>query len=94
MLAASFSKSWSLDFWKELTFDNYTYILFDYDVTQRAIRNSLLLATVAATFVVLAGSHHRLDRSAHPVSAGRKLLDTAALIPLGLPGIVIAVAMI
>jgi iron(III) transport system permease protein len=93
LLAASFSKSWSLDFWKELTFDNYTYILFDYDVTQRAIRNSLLLATVAATLVVLLGAVIGwIDLRTR--IRGRKLLDTAALIPLGLPGIVIAVALI
>jgi iron(III) transport system permease protein len=93
LLAASFSKSWGLDFWKELTFDNYTYILIDYDVTQRAIRNSLLLATVAATLVVLLGAIIGwIDLRTR--IRGRKLLDTAALIPLGLPGIVIAVALI
>jgi iron(III) transport system permease protein len=93
LLAASFSKSWGLDFWKELTFDNYTYILFDYDVTQRAIRNSLLLATVAATLVVLLGAIIGwIDLRTR--IRGRKLLDYAALIPLGLPGIVIAVALI
>jgi iron(III) transport system permease protein len=93
LLAVSFSKSWGLDFWKELTFDNYKYILFDYDVTQRAIRNSLFLATIAATLVVLLGAIIGwIDLRTR--IRGRKLLDTAALIPLGLPGIVIAVAMI
>ena len=89
----SFSKSWGLDFWKNLTLANYKFILFDYNVTQRAILNSLLLATVAATLAVLLGVVIGwIDlRTRIP---GRKLLDYASLIPLGLPGIVMAVALI
>ena len=52
----SFSKSWGLDFWKGLTLANYKFILFEYNVTQRAILNSLMLATVAATIAVLLGA--------------------------------------
>jgi iron(III) transport system permease protein len=93
LLAVSFSKSWGLDFWKGLTFANYKFILFEYNVTQRAILNSLGLATVAATIAVLLGAIISwIDvRTKIP---GRKLLDYAALIPLGLPGIVVAVALI
>ena len=93
LLAVSFSKSWGLDFWKGLTLANYNFILFEYNVTQRAIVNSLLLATVAATIAVLLGAVIGwIDlRTRIP---GRKLLDYAALIPLGLPGIVVAVALI
>ena len=89
----SFSKSWGLDFWKGLTLANYKFILFEYNVTQRAILNSLVLATVAATIAVLLGALIGwIDlRTRIP---GRKLLDYAALIPLGLPGIVVAVALI
>src|SRR6202163_4061535 len=93
LIAVSFSKSWGLDFWKGLTLANYKFILFDYDVTRRAIRNSLLLATLAATIAVLLGTVIGwIDlRSKVP---GRRLLDYFALIPLGLPGIVMAVALI
>jgi iron(III) transport system permease protein len=93
LLAVSFSKSWGLDFWKGLTLANYNFILFEYNVTQRAIVNSLLLGTLAATIAVLLGAVIGwIDlRSRIP---GRKLLDYAALIPLGLPGIVVAVALI
>ena len=89
----SFSKSWGLDFWKGLTLANYNFILFEYNVTQRAILNSLVLATIAATIAVLLGAVIGwIDlRTRIP---GRKLLDYAALIPLGLPGIVVAVALI
>jgi iron(III) transport system permease protein len=93
LIAVSFSKSWGLAFWKGLTFANYKFILFDYNVTQRAILNSLLLATAAATIAVLLGAVIGwIDlRTRIP---GRRLLDYFALIPLGLPGIVVAVALI
>ncbi|MEA2989643.1 MAG: iron(III) transport system permease protein [Alphaproteobacteria bacterium] len=93
LIAVSFSKSWGLDFWKNLTLANYKFILFDYNVTRRAIANSLLLATVAATLAVLLGVVMGwIDlRTRIP---GRKFLDYASLIPLGLPGIVVAVALI
>src|SRR6266446_75904 len=92
LIAVSFSKSWGLDFWKGLTLANYKFILFDYNVTQRAILNSLLLATVAATIAVLLGAVIGwIDlRTKIP---GRRLLDYASLIPLGLPGIVMPVAL-
>src|SRR5215475_9765074 len=93
LIAVSFSKSWGLEFWKNLTLANYKFILIDYNVTQRAIVNSLLLATVAATLAVLLGIVMGwIDlRTRIP---GRKVLDYASLIPLGLPGIVVAVALI
>jgi len=93
LLAVSLSKSWGLGFWQNLTFKNYRFILFEYDVTRRAIVNSLLLAGAAATASVLLGSLIGwIDlRTTLP---GRKLLDYASLIPLGLPGIVVAVALI
>jgi iron(III) transport system permease protein len=93
LLAVSFSKSWGLDFWKNLTLANYNFILFEYNVTQRAIMNSLMLAIVAATIAVLLGAVIGwIDlRTRIP---GRRLLDYASLVPLGLPGIVMAVALI
>jgi iron(III) transport system permease protein len=93
LIAVSFSKSWGLDFWKNLTLANYKFILLEYNVTQRAILNSLLLATVAATLAVFLGVVMGwIDlRTRIP---GRKVLDYASLIPLGLPGIVVAVALI
>jgi iron(III) transport system permease protein len=93
LLAMSFSKSWGLAFWQNLTFANYHFVLFEYAVTQRAILNSLVLATAAATFCVFLGSVIAwIDvRTTLPF---RRVLDYAALIPLGLPGIVIAVALV
>jgi iron(III) transport system permease protein len=93
LIAVSLSKSWGLDFWKGLTLANYRFVLLEYGVTQRAILNSLLLATIAATIAVLLGAVIGwIDvRTRAP---GRRLLDYAALVPLGLPGIVMAVALI
>src|SRR5262245_4841354 len=93
LLAVSFSKSWGLEFWKNLTLANYKFILFEYNVTQRAILNSRMLASLAASIAVLLGAVIGwIDlRTRAP---GRKLLDYASLIPLGLPGIVMAVALI
>jgi iron(III) transport system permease protein len=93
LVAVSFSKSWGLEFFKNLTLANYRFILFEYNVTQRAIVNSVMLAIVAATLAVLLGAVIGwIDlRTRIP---GRRLLDYASLIPLGLPGIVMAVALI
>jgi iron(III) transport system permease protein len=93
LIAVSFSKSWGLDFWKNLTLANYKFILFDYNVTQRAILNSVLLATVAATLAVVIGVVIGWIELRTRIP-GRKVLDYASLIPLGLPGIVMAVALI
>jgi iron(III) transport system permease protein len=93
LLAVSLSKSWGLQFWQNLTLRNYHFILLEYDVTRRAIVNSLILASAAATAAVLLGSLIGWIDLRTTVR-GRKLLDYVSLIPLGLPGIVVAVALI
>jgi iron(III) transport system permease protein len=93
LIAVSFSKSWGLEFWKNLTLANYKFILFDYNVTQRAILNSVFLATIAATMAVIIGVVIGWIELRTRIP-GRKVLDYASLIPLGLPGIVMAVALI
>jgi iron(III) transport system permease protein len=93
LLAVAFSKSWGLDFWHNLTLANFQFVLFDYDVTRRALINSMFLATSAAMLAVLLGILISwIDLRTTLV--GRTLLDYASLIPLGLPGIVVAVALI
>ena len=69
LIAVSFSKSWGLDFWKGLTLANYKFILFDYDVTQRAILNSLVPRDHRGDHRGAARRDHRLDRPAHPDAA-------------------------
>jgi iron(III) transport system permease protein len=93
LLAVSLSRSWGLRFWQNLTLEHYQFVLFEYEVTRRAIANSLLLAGATATITVLLGSLVGwIDL--RTTLRGRKLLDYASLIPLGLPGIVVAVALI
>jgi iron(III) transport system permease protein len=93
LVAVSVSKSWGLGFWQNLTLRNYAFILFEYDITRRAIVNSLFLAAAAATASVLLGSLIGWV-DLRTTLRGRRLLDYASLIPLGLPGIVVAVALI
>jgi iron(III) transport system permease protein len=93
LLAVSVSRSWGLYFWENLTLQHYRFVLLEYDVTRRAIVNSLILASATATLAVLIGSFVGwLDL--RTALRGRKLLDYASLVPLGLPGIVVAVALI
>jgi iron(III) transport system permease protein len=93
LLAVSVSTSWGLTFWQNLTLQHYRFVLVDYDVTRRALVNSLLLAGAAATLAVLLGSLVGWV-DLRTTTRGRKLLDYVSLIPLGLPGIVVAVALI
>lgn len=93
LLAVSVSRSWGLDFWNNLTFANYKFVLFDYNITRRAIYNSLLLATAAATLTAFLGAILAWIDLRSKVT-WRKILDYFALVPLGLPGIVMAVAII
>jgi iron(III) transport system permease protein len=93
LLAVSLSKSWGLDFWKNLTLAHYHFVLFEYDVTRRAITNSLILAAAAASFCVFLGAAIAwIDVRTR--LWGRRVLDFVSLVPLGLPGIVIAAALI
>jgi iron(III) transport system permease protein len=93
LIVVSLSKSWGLNFGGGFTLKHYQFILFEYSVTQRAIVNSLVLATAAASIaVVIGGIVSWIDlRTRMP---GRRVMDYVALVPLGLPGIVMAVALI
>jgi iron(III) transport system permease protein len=93
LIAVSLSKSWGLAFWQNLTLANFKFVLFEYDVTQRAIVNSLILAALAASLAAILGALIGWidQRTRLP---GRRFLDYVSLVPLGLPGIVMAVALI
>ncbi|MFN2461786.1 MAG: ABC transporter permease [Candidatus Velthaea sp.] len=93
LVAVSFSKSWGLAFWNHLTLGNYRFVLFEYDVTRRAIANSLLLAALSASFCIILGAAVAWIDVRSRFRA-RAVLDYISLIPLGLPGIVMAAALI
>jgi iron(III) transport system permease protein len=76
-----------------LTLTNYGDVLFKLELTQRAIGNSLLLGVVTATLTMILGVMLvRIDT--RTTLRGRRILDYLALIPLGIPGIVLAVAIL
>jgi iron(III) transport system permease protein len=74
---------------KAATIDNYDFVLFGYQMTQQAILNSLVLALAAASITVVLGvlQSYYLHRSR---SRWRGLADILVSLPLGIPGIILA----
>jgi iron(III) transport system permease protein len=94
LLMASFTRTWSLGpTAANLTLENYQFVFFGYEATWRAIRNSNVLATVAATLAILIGAVIA-DIDIRTELPGRRVLDYLSLVPFGLPGIVLAVAIV
>jgi iron(III) transport system permease protein len=91
LAAVSLMRRWPIQ--TDLTLDNYADVLFRLDVPQRAIGNSLLLGALTATLTVGLGVL-LASIDLRTTFRGRKLLDALALIPLGIPGIVLAVAIL
>ncbi len=88
-LQGSAEISWSPSAW---SLSNYTYILFDFPTTRRAILNSLMLGVgtgtigvACAVFVAVA-----VHRSRGP---GRGLLEQMAMLPQAFPRLVFAVGL-
>lgn len=94
LAAVSLTKAWTAGLVPgNLTLDNYAAVLFRIDITQRAIGNSLLLGVLTATGALALGIViATIDLRTR--MRGRTLLDYLALMPLGLPGIVVAVAIL
>lgn len=94
LITASLTRARGLGFgMHNLTFDHYKYVLFEYSVTQRAALNTLILAVAGATITVLLGA--LISYIDNRVKArGVKFLDYLATIPLGLPGVVLAVGLV
>jgi iron(III) transport system permease protein len=94
LVAAAFSKVWT----DPLTVNNLTLVNFfaalaDNQIATRGVVNSFKLAIAAATLAVLIGlAIAYLDVRTR--LRGRRLLDYLAILPLGLPGTVLAVALL
>jgi iron(III) transport system permease protein len=94
IFVSSIRTIWTADFrWEQFTLANYHQVLFDYPAAQRAIVNSLFIASVGATvtivlcaFIAVLTQRVRLP--------GSKLLDALTMIPMGFPGIVLAVGLL
>jgi iron(III) transport system permease protein len=81
---------WTADFrWEQFTLANYHWILFEYPITLRAIRNSLFLAVVGATVTILLCALISF-LSLRTRLPGRNALDYLSMLPLGFPGVVLA----
>jgi iron(III) transport system permease protein len=75
------------------TLDNFPYVLFKSSVSSRALINSLILALAAATVTTILGSIVAIIKQ-RTRAFGRSFLDYISFIPLGIPGIAIAVGLI
>jgi iron(III) transport system permease protein len=81
---------WTADFrWEQFTLAHYYWILFEYPITLRAIRNSLFLAVVGATVTILLCALISF-LSLRTKLPGRNALDYLSMMPLGFPGVVLA----
>lgn len=94
LLWVSLSRAWGDGFsLNNLTLANYEYVLFDLGLTQRAFTNSIFLGVAAATICCFLGAVIAyITRRVRPIGAA--LLDYLGMIPLGLPGIVLAVGLV
>jgi iron(III) transport system permease protein len=89
LLMVSFSSIWTGTLnTRMLTLQNYSYVLFGYGLTQRAIVNSLYLALVGATIGVALAVLHGYFLSRGPVR-WRGITDVVLSLPLGIPGIIL-----
>jgi len=85
---------WTAEFhWSQFTLAHYYEVIFNYQPAQRAIVNSLFIAVTGATATILLCAFIAF-LSLRVRLPGTKLLDTLAMIPLGFPGIVLAVGML
>lgn len=90
IFVSSIRTIWTADFrWEQFTLEHYYWVFVEYPIARRAIRNSLVIATVGATLgmllcVVIAFLSQRTKLP------GRKLLDYLSMLPLGFPGVALA----
>jgi len=87
-------KAWGLPFkLSSFTFSNFTYVLFKYSETKRAIANSFLYAIIAATITTIIGAlvAYTVKKQRDPMT---KIMEFLSTIPQAIPGTVVAVAMI
>lgn len=90
LVMVSLSKLWTGRFRPDaLTTKNYEYVVFGYQLTRDAVMNSLLLAGIGASIGVALSLLQSYYLNRGP-SRGRGLVDAALSLPLGIPGIVLA----
>jgi iron(III) transport system permease protein len=93
LFKAALSKAWALPLtWDNLTWANFSFALFEYGDTQRAIYNTLKLGALTATVGTLLATliAYTTNRGLFP---GARYLTFFALAPLVIPGVVLAVGL-
>ncbi|MCS7464374.1 iron ABC transporter permease [Paenibacillus doosanensis] len=94
MVAISLKKAYGLPFqWKNLTWDNYRYILLDNPKVWQSIQTSLLLSVTTFVICLVLGSLLAYARLRKP-SWLTKAAELAVALPYTLPGIVFGLCMI
>jgi iron(III) transport system permease protein len=94
IFVSSIRTIWTSDFrWEQFTLEHYRWVFFSYPLTQRAILNSLFLAVVGATVTILFCALISF-LSLRTKLPGRHLLDYLSMLPLGIPGVVLAFALL
>jgi iron(III) transport system permease protein len=89
LIMVSLSSIWTGRFIPAMaTLENYRYVLFEYDLTRIAIKNSLVLAFAGASIGVGLSvlQSYYLNRSQ---SRARGLVEAVLTLPLGIPGIIL-----
>jgi len=85
---------WTSDFrWEQFTLEHYRWVFLDYPLTRRAIVNSLFLGVVGATVTILFCALISF-LSLRTKLPGRHALDYLSMLPLGIPGTVLAFALL
>lgn len=94
LVVVSFSRSRAAGFsWENLTWSHYDTVLFGSGLTRRALTNSLVFGLSAATIGTLLGALIAY-MSVRKATRTARFTDYLAMIPLGLPGIVLAVSFV
>lgn len=85
LLLVGLQKFWAGSFDPDLfTLDNFRSVMFEYDVTRRAIVNTLISCTIAATIAVALATILSQVRSRR----GEALMGLLVLLPIAIPGAV------
>ena len=94
ILLTALTKAWGLlPFISNWTLDNFRYVLFDLDMSKRAIRNSFFLAVSASIITTFIGAIIAYMVVKVKVK-GSQILDFVSSIPYSIPGTVFALGMI
>ena len=93
LLKAAFSRAWAMPLdWGNFTVENFSYVLFQYSDTQRAIVNTFKLGILTATTGTLLAMLIAYITNRN-ILRGARYLSFFALAPLVIPGIVLAVGL-